>query len=211
MRKSEKIVLVIITLSFAIGIYFYPSMPDRVASHWNAAGEVDGYMSKLWGTFLMPVMSLGLLVLFIMIPVIDPLKRNIQKFRQYYDGLVVLIIAFLFYLYMLTLYWNLGGRFNMTLVMAPALGALFIYVSVLLKNAKRNWFIGIRTPWTLSSDRVWKKTHKIGSKLFLASGILALLGAVFADLAMYFVLAPVLLSVAYLVVYSYFEYQKEKK
>jgi len=108
MRKINIIALGIILISFLLGIYLYPSMPEQMASHWNAQGEVDDYMSKFWALFLMPLMSLGLLLLFLVIPKIDPLKQNIEKFRKYFDGFIVLMLGFLFYVYLLTIFWNLA-------------------------------------------------------------------------------------------------------
>ncbi len=211
MRKTEKIILGILVLSFAIGTFLYPQMPDKMASHWNAQGQVDGYMSKFWGLFLLPLTSVGLFLLFILIPKIDPLKVNIEKFRNYYDGFVVFMMIFLFYIYLLTVFWNVGIRFNMTRLLTPALGILFYYCGVLIKNAKRNWFIGIRTPWTLSSEKVWDKTHQIGGKLFKIAGIIALGGVFFQNYALFLVLVPVISVSTYTIVYSYFEYQKEIK
>jgi len=211
MRKSEIIIFGIIILSFAIGIYYYPQMPEKLASHWNAQGQVNGYMSKFWGLFLMPIISMGMLLLFILIPRIDPLKSNIQEFRKYYDGFVVLIIVFLFYLHLLTIFWNSGYTFNMITYLSPALAILFYYTGILIENAKRNWFIGIRTPWTLSSDNVWDKTHKIGGKLFKIAGILALLAIFFESYAILIIVVPVIIVSIYIVAYSYFEYQKEMK
>ena len=118
LRKSEIISLVIVIISLIIGIYFYPLMPEKVASHWNAEGEVDGYMPKFWGLFLMPIISAVLLFLFIIIPKIDPLKHNIEKFRKYFDGFIVLMMVFLFYLYILTILWNMGIRFVFTQFLA---------------------------------------------------------------------------------------------
>ncbi len=210
MRKSEIIALGIILLAFAIATYFYPKMPDRVASHWNTQGQVDGYMSRFWGLFLIPLISSILLLFFFLIPRIDPLKENIEKFRSYFDGFVVLLIAFLFYIFLLTIIWNAGRRFNMTRAIVPSLGILFFYIGVLLENAKRNWFIGIRTPWTLSSEAVWDKTNKMGGRLFKAAGIIALLGFILPGYALYLVVAPVVLAAGYLIVFSYFEYQKSK-
>lgn len=210
MRKSEIIIAGIILLSFVIGAYFYSQMPEKIASHWNAQGEVDGYMPKFWGLFLMPFISIILLLLFILIPRIDPLKANIEEFRKYYDGFVVLVILFLFYLYLLTIFWNTGTRFNMIHFLAPAFGVLFYYCGILMEKAKRNWFIGIRTPWTLSSERVWDRTHKTGGKLFKIAGIIALLGIFFERFAILFILAPVILVAVYTIAYSYFEYQKER-
>ena len=80
-----------------------------------------------------------------------------------------------------------------------------------LKTAKRNWFIGIRTPWTLSNDKVWDKTHQLGSKLFMASGIISLLGLFKSKCLIWFLLVPVLLSTLILFVYSYLEWKKLKK
>ncbi|MCK4454208.1 SdpI family protein [Candidatus Parcubacteria bacterium] len=211
MRKTEIIALTIILISFLLGIYFYSSMPEKMASHWNAQGEVDGYMSKFWALFLMPLMSLGLLLLFLVIPKIDPLKQNIEKFRKYFDIFIVLILGFLFYIYLLTIFWNLGIRFSMNLLLLPVLAALFYYCGILIENAKRNWFIGIRTPWTLSSENVWDKTHKLGGKLFKATGIIIFLGIVLESYTPYFVLVPIVFVSIYLIVYSYLEYQKEVK
>ncbi len=209
MKKVEIIISGIILLSFAVGIYFYPQMSDRVASHWNIRGEVDGYMSKFWGLFLMPIISIGMLIMFIFIPKIDPLKKNIEKFRKYFDRFILLIIIFLFYIYLLTIFWNIGIRFNMGQLMVPAMGILFYYVGILTENAKRNWFVGIRTPWTLSSETVWNKTHKIGGKLFKIAGIIACFGIFFPKYAIFLVLIPVISITVYTFIYSYLEYQKE--
>ena len=177
-------------------------------SHWNAKGEVDGYMPKTWALFMLPLVNLGLLALFVVIPIIDPLKHNIEKFRKYYDGFVVLLVLFMTYIHSLILAAGLGVQFNMTLAIMPSLGFLFYYMGILTENAKRNWFVGIRTPWTLSSEKVWNRTHKRGGKLFKVSGVIAVIGILFGELAVWFVLVPVLVSAAYLVVYSYLEYQK---
>ena len=211
MRKSEIIVLGIILLSFIIGIYFYPQVPEKVASHWNAQGQVNGYMSKFWGLFLMPLISVGLFLLFITIPKIDPLKHNIEKFRRYYDGFVVLMIAYLFYVYLITIFWNIGIRLSINQLLVPAIGILFYYSGVLIENAKRNWSIGIRTPWTLSNDIVWEKTHKIGGKLFKIAGVIAFVGVFFQNYVIFLVLVPVISVAVYTIIYSYFEYQKETK
>ncbi len=211
MKKSKTIILGIIILSFVIGAYFYPQMPDKVASHWNVQGEVDGYMSKFWGLFLMPIVSIGLLLLFILIPKIDPLKENIEKFRKYFDDFMVLMIIFLFYIYVLTLAWNIGLRFDMGQAIIPAMGLLFYYVGTLLTNTKRNWFIGIRTPWTLSSDKVWEETHRVGGKLFKLAGIITILGLFFLNWLLWFVVVPVILFALCTFIYSYFVYQKELK
>ena len=192
MRKSEVISLAVILLSFLIGIYFYPKMPEKMATHWNLQGEVDRYAPKFFGLFLMPFISLGLFLLFIAIPKIDPLKQNIEKFRKYYDRFVILLIGFLLYVYLFTIFWNIGVRFSMIQLLMPALGILFYYCGILTENAKRNWFIGITTPWTLSSERVWERTNKIGGKLFKIAGAIAFAGMFFEKYALFFIVIPVI-------------------
>ncbi|MFA5742859.1 MAG: DUF1648 domain-containing protein [Candidatus Paceibacterota bacterium] len=211
MDKSKIIALATIFISFAIGIWAYPQMPDIIASHWNERGEVNGYMPKFWGIFLTPIMSLAMFLFFSFIPKIDPMKANIEKFSKYYNSFIVSIILFLFYIYLLTMAWNFGYRFNMMYFMAPALSALFYWSGIIMENTKRNWFIGIKTPWTISNDVVWEKTHKIGGKLFKVAAGLSLLGIFFGDLAFWFTILPVMIFSVYLIFYSYFEYQKETK
>lgn len=211
MRKFELAALGLVFLSFVIAFYFYPQMPEKMASHWNARGEVDGYMPKFWGLLFMPLLSFILLVFFLIIPRIDPLKDNIQKFRGHFDMFILLFVLFLLYLYVLTILWSLGFRYNMLQFLAPAFGILFYYVGVLTEHAKRNWFVGIRTPWTMSSDLVWEKTNRLGGKMFKFSGAISVLGAFAGDYAILFVIIPALLTAAYAFIYSYLEYQKETR
>jgi uncharacterized membrane protein len=211
MRKSEIIVILIVLFSFLIGLYFYPKMPEKIASHWNARGEVDGYMSKFWGIFLMPFVLIGLFFLFFLMPRIDPLRGNIKKFRKYYDGFIILFFIFMLSIFFHIILWNLGTKIKINLIFPVGIAVLFFYVGILCDNAKRNWFIGIRTPWTLSSDVVWDKTHKIGGILFKIAGLIAALGIFFENLAIYFVLIPVISVAIFTLVYSYFEYQNEMR
>ena len=209
-RTTIFVTIFLITFAMAFSLSVYNRLPDQMASHWNTANQVDGYMSRFWGAFLMPVVAVAMLLLFLVIPGIDPLKANIAQFREYFNTFIVLIIAFLAYMHVLTMLWNLGyDQFNMGAAMLPAMGLLFIFAGVMMREAKRNFFIGIRTPWTLSSDRVWYETHRIGSTLFIISGILAFLGAFFANYAVWFILVPVLASTVFLLVYSYVLYQRE--
>jgi uncharacterized membrane protein len=210
-RRSLVIVSIIIIISFIIGIYLYPMMPSRLASHWNAQGQVNGYMPKFWGLFLMPMISVAMLVLFVIIPQIDPLQKNIKRFVKYYEWFVILIIAFMFYIYLITIVWNLGYQFNLLLLLLPALGVLFYSAGVLIAKAKRNWSIGIRTPWTLSSDVVWEKTHRLGAVLFKIAGIITILGVFFQRYAFAVFFTAIMSAAIVPIVYSYFAYQKERK
>lgn len=211
MRKSTIINLGIILIFFGTALYFYRVMPEIMASHWNAQGEVNGYMPKFWALFLMPLIALAIFLLFLVIPKIDPLKNDVEKFRKHLGNFSVVIMTFFFYLFLLTIFWNLGFKFNLSQFLTPAFAALFFYCGIFIERIKRNWFAGIRTPWTLSSDRVWDKTHKLGGKLFKGVGLIALLGLIFPNQAIFLVIVLVLLVAVFLSAYSYFEYRHEKR
>lgn len=209
--KSNRIVIVVCALVlvfFILAGAFYPFMPEPMASHWNAEGEADGTMSKFWGLFLMPLIVLGISALLLAVPKIDPLKANIQKFKSYYYGFIVAFLIYFLYIYLLTLLWNLGLRFNFSLAIMPSIGILLFIVGILISKAKRNFFIGIRTPWTLSSDEVWDRTHRLGGKLFKIAGVIVLLLSFLPAAVEYVMLVLIIGITVSLIVYSYVVYQR---
>lgn len=203
--------MVIVLLCFAAGFSFYPQLPDQIASHWNAAGAVNGYIPKFWGVFLMPIVATVMLVLFMLIPKLDPRAANIKKFQTAFDAFIVAMMLFLAYLYALTILWNLGRELSMNLLVPPALGVLFIVAGNLIGRAEPNWFIGIRTPWTLSNDAVWRKTHKVGGPLFQAAGVVSILSVVWPQHSFSVTMTAIIAAGIYSVIFSYFEYQKERR
>lgn len=209
LRAGEFAIILIIIASFLVGTYFYPLLPEKVASHWNAQSEVDGYVDRFWGVFLMPIISIFLFVLFLILPRIDPRHKNIEKFRKYFDLFIITLFLFLIYIYFLTLAWNSGYVFDLGQFMVPGLAALFFVTGYLIEHAESNWTIGIRTPWTLSSEKVWKKTHDLGGKLFKIVSFVMLIGIFFPLYAIWFVIVPILAVMFFLIIYSYFEYQKK--
>lgn len=211
MRKVTAAITGLVLLSFILSIYFYPQVPDQMATHWDSQGEVNGYMSKFWGSFFMPLLITGLVILFLVIPKIDPRKENIEMFRKHYEGFRLVLIIFLVLVHLHILLWNTGTQISPNAVIPLGIGLLFYYAGVLTENAEQNWFIGIRTPWTLSSEKVWKRTNRLGGKLFRIAGITAFSGVFFPEYAIYFILVPAVIVVVITVVYSYLEYKKELK
>ena len=209
MRKMQIIAVALVALTFIAAYLAYPLMPARVASHWDINGNVNGYMPRDAGTYFVPVLGAAILALMYVLPLIDPKKKNYRKFQAEYDELVALIVGFMYYIYLLTLALNMGYAFNLMQFLAPAFGALFLYVGVVLSKAKQNWFVGIRTPWTLSSEKVWDKTHALGSKLFMAAGVVAFLGVAMPSMFVAAIAVVIAAAVATFV-YSYVEYRKEK-
>jgi uncharacterized membrane protein len=205
-------IIVIVFAMFAVGGALYGQLPAIMASHWNAAGDVNGTMSKFWGVFFLPLLSLAITALLLVIPNIDPLKTNIQKFKNYYYAFIIVFLVYFFYIYMLTLLSNLNVAFDMTRMLMPAMGVFFAVIGFMMLKAKRNFFIGIRTPWTLSSDEVWDKTHKLGGKLFIAAGVItAAFGFLTGEIAIWVMLGLILGVAVFTTVYSYIIFHKLEK
>jgi uncharacterized membrane protein len=209
MKILRYAIAALILLIFAVTVLTYPQLPDPIVAHWNAAGEADGHMSKFWGMALIPALSLGLTALFFAPPSIDPLRKNYEAFRSYYEGMILVFQGYMLVVQLLIIVWNLGYRISPNIVFPPLIGVLFIYLGFLIEHAEQNWFVGIRTPWTLSSATVWKKTHEVGGKLFKIAGIVALAGLLVPQYAIWFILVPVLAAGIVPVIYSYLIYRKE--
>ncbi|NJC98995.1 MAG: hypothetical protein C3F07_04315 [Anaerolineales bacterium] len=208
-RTTTILSLVLIVAAVLAGLLLWNRLPDPMPSHWNAAGEIDGYMSKFWGVFLVPIITIVLVPLFLVIPHIDPLKANIAKFRGVFNWFIVGFVAYMLYVYALTLFAAIGTPFNMTTMLLPVVGLLFIGVGFMMAQAKRNFFIGIRTPWTLSSETVWDETHKLGSKLFMLAGALTIVAAFLGENGVWLILTAILLAAFAPIIYSFILWRRE--
>jgi immunity protein, SdpI family len=203
-RNTIIISLIVILAATIVSVAVYPQLPEMAASHWDANGQVNGYLPRFWAAFLMPIMSIGLLFLLLAVPSIDPLKANIAKFRNYYNVFVLVIVVFMLIIHGITLAWNLGyDQFNIGNAIVPAVGLIFIFAGIMMAKAKRNFFIGIRTPWTLSNDTVWDETHKLGSKMFIGAGIVSFLSAFFGEIGFWVMFIVIMIAAIVPIVYSY--------
>ncbi len=211
MDKKELIPIAILVAMFIAAIVLHPSMPDQMITHWGPSGEPDGYGSKFLGLWLMPIVAAGLYLFMFIIPRVAVYKKNIMKFYQYYFGFKVVFVAFFGMIYLYMILQNLGYQFHFGTAMIPILAILFFYIAIMISKAKRNFFIGIRTPWTLASEKVWDKTHKTGAWAFGALAIFILIGLIFKKYMLWFVIIPVLAYLVFIFVYSYLLFQKYGK
>lgn len=203
----------LVGLALVAGLLAWPRLPEPMAIHWNVAGEPDGYASRFVGVVLLPLVAGAMLLLFELLPRIDPLGENVAAFRGYYNGFVLLVTAFFVALQGVVVAANLGYPIDVGVVVTAGAGLLFAYVGVLLRHAEPNWFVGIRTPWTLASETVWRRTHALGGRLFVGGGLALFLGAVvLAVVGRDGLLIPLLVAVlipvtAVPIAYSYYCYE----
>lgn len=207
--KKDWVILILIVIGFVIGIYFYPSLPSRVPIHWNSQGQIDGYGSKLFGALGIPLMNLGMYLLFIVLPYIDPKRKNYENFQSTYQYLKYLLIIFFLGLEVITLLIATGVVDNTPLLIQVLVSLLFILLGNVMGRFKHNYFVGIKTPWTLANEQVWRKTHRMAGPIWVIGGILnillAITGMTFNGMAFIIIIITIVLVPT---VYSYISYQK---
>ena len=200
---------IVLACLFGISILAFGHLPEKIVTHWGLAGEPNGYSDKTVGLIALPALTLVILAMLAFLPKIDPL-HGIGKFQKEYNFFLVNFAVFMLYIHGLAIVFNLGIRFDFGQLLAPGFGLLFFSIGNVLEKSKRNWFAGIRTPWTLSSDSVWGKTHKLGGKMFKICAAISFLSVFGPGYALLLSFVPIIASCVYLAAYSYFEYKKEK-
>lgn len=210
MKFSKIFPIFTILLSVAISLFLYPYLPDTLATHWGFDGNVDGYSSKLVGLFVMPVISTFLYLLFSFLPILPTYKRRWSEFDQYFYLFISLMFGFLFYVYLLTMFWNLGLRFHMGQAIAPFLAIIIYYSGHLSIVSRRNWFVGIRTPWAMQSDKVWEDTNRFGGNCLKIISLFSLLIIILPKIGLFLFVASILLLLPITYIYSYISSRRAK-
>jgi len=206
--KKEALPIALIILAFIVGALLYPDLPERMPTHWNAQGEVDAWSGKNFAVFFLPSLILAIYSLITFIPLIDPLRRNYPKFALPYFWFRTVLVVFFVLLYFYTIWAALGTKLNINFFIIPAFSVLFIVIGIFLPKVKKNYFVGIRTPWTIHSEEVWDKTHQFGGKFFIAGGIIALVSLLFPKYYFPIFITAILLAAFIPVIYSYFAFRK---
>lgn len=209
MRKW--IPLLIVAAAFISSAVVYPKLPETIPTHWDMSGHPDGWSNRMWGTWVLPIFLLGMWALVWILPRIDPRGSNYAKFRGAFEAIIVSVMLFMLALHIVELRASLGYPVQMQRIIPIGTGVLLIVIGNLLPRARPNWFVGIRTPWTLSSDRVWEQTHRFGGRVFVAGGLLITIAAlVWAQWAHAVLFAVMVLCVSSVLIYSYVEWKRDR-
>lgn len=209
MRKW--IPLLIVAAAFIASAVVYPRLPETMPTHFDMSGQPNGWSSRLFGAWVVPLFLLLMWGLVRVLPAIDPRGSNYAKFGGAFEGIIVSIMLFMLGMHIVILRASLGYPLAMQRVIPFGIGVLFIVIGNLLPRARPNWFVGIRTPWTLSSDRVWEKTHRLGGRLFVAGGIIITVAAfAWVKWAHVVLVTVITLCAATVLIYSYLEWKREQ-
>lgn len=210
-KKTVILTTVITLLPILIGILLWNRLPDRIATHWGADGQPNGWSGKAFAVFGLPCVLavIQLITAFVMLN--DPKKKNIHKKAL---GIVLWIIPVLSFLVNgITYFTALGADINMTIVVCMLIGVLFIVLGNYMPKLRQNYTVGIRLPWTLNSEENWNRTHRLGGKALIIGGFLIILSGffsfLFGDTAAFTALIVIALSSAVVPsVYSYLLFRK---
>lgn len=202
--------VLLVAAMLAYSLWLYPSLPERIPTHWNWKGEVDGWSGRSFGSFFLPGMSAGLLLLLLALPWLSPKGFQVEPFRSTYNLIVVLILALMAYIHVVALQAALHPRMDVSRALIGGIFLLFGGIGLLLNRVKRNFWVGVRTPWTLANETVWDKTHRLSARLYFATGMLGAVAIwVGVSPAVCFVLFMVIVLVP--VVYSLVLYKRLEK
>ena len=209
--KKEWIFWVLLIAPFIYIAYIWSQLPEQIPTHWNGKGQINDYSSKI-SLIVLPCISIGIYLLLLFIPKLDPRKANYELFGKAYFGIRISILLFFDLIFFAVTRASLTKEIDFIVYIPSVVCIFFSALGYFMKDVKPNYFVGIRTPWTLDNEVVWQKTHTMGGRLWFYGGMLSAIVCLFAGKYSFFILVPVILVLAFVpLVYSYLEYKKIKK
>ena len=166
--------LALVAGAFVASAALYPRLPEKIPIHWNIQGQIDGYGNKHWALLLTPGIMLGLLGLFVALPWLSPKQFTLDTFQSTYGFIIFVILATMAYIHGLTLWAAVAGQVDITRAMLAGLMIMFGLMGNVMGKVRRNFWVGVRTPWTLASDRVWNDTHRLAGQMFVGAAAIGL-------------------------------------
>lgn len=209
MKKLLVLQVLMIAASIAMAVYYYPLLPSRMPIHWNVRGMVDNWAPKAQAVWMMPVITLLLFAGFFLVPKLDPKKDKYRLFAGEWQIIRTAFVGFFTYMQFVTIRASLFPGTNIMPLMFVGLGALFILLGNYLSKIRQNYFLGIKVPWTLSSEDNWNKTHRYASWTFVMAGVITLAEAYFIWFAAPVIFGVIMLAAFLPVLYSFLLFKKK--
>jgi uncharacterized membrane protein len=196
----------------ALSAVAYSRLPERVPVHWGWSGEPDRFGTRLEGAWLLPAVMVGVWLVTRALPKLDPREANYAKMQSTYDFLVNAVLTTMLAMHLLALAAALGYDVPMPRLVPLLLGVFFVAFGNVLPRTRPNWWFGVRTPWTLSSDRVWTRTHRVAGYAMTATGVVVVLAAALPGRwPMVVALVVAVIAAFWMVIYSYIAWRQETR
>jgi uncharacterized membrane protein len=213
MRRAHRwYAAIVIAIAAAASAILYGRLPDRMAVHWNFSGEPDRFGTRLEGAWVLPAIMVGVWLVTRLLPKIDPRRENYAKMESTYEFVVNAVLTVMLAMHFVVLATALGYQVPMRRVVPLLFGAFFIALGNVLPRARPNWWFGVRTPWTLSSDRVWTRTHRVAGYAMTIAGLVVLLSAAVPGLwPLVGAMAVAVVAAFWMVIYSYIAWRQENR
>ncbi|HET6363328.1 MAG TPA: DUF1648 domain-containing protein [Gemmatimonadota bacterium] len=204
---------VLIGLMVVFALAVYGRLPEQVPTHFGFSGEPDGWTPRFPGAFLMPLMAAGVYLLLFVLRRIDPRGANYSRFEETWWVFLNVIALLMAALHVLTLGFAIGWPIEMDRAVTVTLGLLFVGLGNYMPRLRSNWWMGIRTPWTLESEEVWRETHRVGGWAFVAAGLLVVVAGLLLEPGPRSWATGIAFGTAVLVplVYSYVAYRRLRR
>lgn len=207
MKRAYWIQLAIFASMLAFSLYMSSKMPDIVPTHWGLNGKPDAYGSKWTNLLIMPIMLPFMTLLCYVLPLISPKSFAIERFRDTWDYVMLILSAMFAGLHIVIVQASVNHSFDMTRAMMLIFSLFTILMGNVLGRVKQNFFMGIRTPWTLASEKVWTATHRSAGRLWMGAGILCMIACAL-DVNVAITFTVFILVMLYPVPQSYFIYRR---
>lgn len=206
--KNDWLIWIMLFIPFVFVAYCWNKLPDQIATHFDLEGNPNDYSSKAFGVLFMPALNIGMYFLFITLPMIDPRRKNYGLFSDKFKIIRTVLHIFLTFTFFLTTFYALGYKFNLSMLIMYGVLGLILVLGNYMGNMRPNFFIGIRTPWTLSNEEVWTKTHRLTAKLWVISTLIMVVAFPFLPhMDVIFMIYVGAISIVP-IVYSYILYRK---
>lgn len=208
--KADALALTMIAAMFVLAAVNWSSAPSQMPVHWNWAGEPDRFGGRFEGLFGLPLAAAGMYVLLLLVPRIDPRKRNYDAFAGAFAIMRTVVVGLLLGLDVVVLLWIRGERTHLNGLVTAEVGVALLLLGNYLPKVKSNFFVGVRTPWTLSSESSWRRTHRLAGWLFTIAGALTVMTALaFPEAARQVMFGSLTAAAGASIIYSYFAWKND--
>lgn len=210
LKKDWLVWLIILAPIVLIGLR-WSDFPNQIPTHFGIDGKPDDYSNKAFGLFLLPGINLLMYFLFLILPKIDPSGKNYKLFSDKFKSIRIVLHVFFTFMFFLIAFYSLGYHFNLSIIIIYSVLVLILFMGNYMRSVRHNYFIGVRTPWTLANEEIWTKTHRLTSTVWVFSSLIAMITIPFIQDPETVLMPFLSIIIIVPIIYSYLLFKKTQK